>query len=385
VGYFGIIVPYSRIIANEKIMTQFSSYFTLKLLSWFDKNATLLPWRNADAYGVWLSEIMLQQTQIETVIPYYQRFREHYPTIHDLARAPLDEVLKHWEGLGYYSRARNLHHTSQEISLKLGGSFPQTVEELLKLKGIGRYTAGAISSIAFNQRAPILDGNVIRVFTRLLDIPDDVTQSSTQNTLWQIAEKNLPDERIGDYNQALMQLGQLVCTPKNPKCNICPVAEFCKAYSNTTQSERPVKAKKAPTPHYDVVAGIVRDKQGRLLIAQRPMEGLLGGLWEFAGGKKEADETLPQALHRELKEELAIAVNVGELFTVVKHAFTHFKITLHAFECEYLGAIPPHTEPQAIQAHAWAWVTEQELEKYSFGKADREVIAEMKRRKKMLL
>ena len=289
-----------------------------------------------------------------------------------------------WEGLGYYSRARNLHKTAQMVAYDNNGEFPDTVEGLLHLAGVGRYTAGAIASIAFGLSASVLDGNVIRVFTRLLDMDDDVAQSTTKTKLWEFADDWIPDQKAGDYNQALMELGQSICRPKNPNCVDCPIQAHCLAFKHGTQSERPVKKKKAPIPHYDVTAGLIRQDDGRLLIAQRPMEGLLGGLWEFPGGKLEADETLEECLARELQEELAIKVAVNDLFVSVKHAFTHFKITLHTFECTYLGAMPPYTEPQAIEALNWAWVTEAELEKYSFGKADRQVIEALKARKDML-
>ncbi|GAB5493037.1 MAG: A/G-specific adenine glycosylase [Phototrophicaceae bacterium] len=355
------------------------------LLAWYDANKADLPWRGAPAYPVWLSEIMLQQTQIDTVIPYYKRFLETYPTIHDLAQADLDKVLKLWEGLGYYSRARNLHKTAKIVSIELKGEFPSDVPNLLKLPGIGRYTAGAIASIAFDTQAPVLDGNVIRVFSRWLDLSDDVSQTSTKNYLWDVADELVPAERTGDYNQALMELGQKICTPRNPLCEQCPVQGICSAYANGTQAERPVKKKKPKTPHYDVSAGIIRNQEGLFLIAQRPMDGLLGGLWEFAGGKQEQGETMQECLKRELKEELAIEVEVGALFIKVKHAFTHFKITLHAYDCEYIGSSDGSDAPQAIEARDWAWVTQDELENYSFGKADRQVIQALKDRKNMLL
>lgn len=356
------------------------------LLGWYDHHAANLPWRHTrNPYCIWLSEIMLQQTQIETVIPYYRRFLEKYPSIEALAAAPLNDVLKLWEGLGYYSRARNLHQTARIISDEYAGVFPCDVTKLLDLPGIGRYTAGAIASIACGQRVPVLDGNVIRVFARLADMPEDVTQTAVQNRLWQMANEFLPEERVGDYNQALMELGQKICTPRQPDCTHCPVQTLCKAYSAGTQRERPVKKKKAAIPHYDVAAGLVYDEQGRLLIAQRPAEGLLGGLWEFPGGKQEKGETLPECLRRELREELAIEVEVSALFVRVKHTFTHFKITLHAFECQYRGATPPHTEPQLLEAQAYAWVTPAEFDRYSFGKADREVIRALRERGKMLL
>ncbi len=354
------------------------------LLRWYDVHAADLPWRGADAYRVWLSEIMLQQTQIETVIPYYKRFLAAYPTIQALAAAPLDDVLKLWEGLGYYSRARNLHKTARIIADDHDGQFPQTVSGLKKLPGIGPYTAGAIASIVFDVQAGVLDGNVIRVFSRLVDLAEQVNTSATTRKLWQMADELVPAERPGDYNQALMELGQKICTPTSPDCDRCPVQSQCQAYANGTQAERPVKKKRKPTPHYDVAAGIIRDENDRLLIAQRPLDGLLGGLWEFPGGKQEDSETLPECLRRELREELAIEVEVGALFVKVNHAFSHFKITLHAYECRYQGAIPPHTVPQTLEAADWAWVTEDDLTDYSFGKADREVIAALQRRRGML-
>ena len=353
--------------------------FAADLLAWYDRNAAALPWRaNRDPYRVWLSEIMLQQTQVETVKSYFLRFLEVYPTVQALAAAPLDDVLKLWEGLGYYSRARNLHRAAQIAAAN--GGFPGSVEGLLELPGIGRYTAGAIASIAFDVRAPVLDGNVIRVFSRLLDLPDDVTQPATQAKLWAQAEAWLPDARPGDYNQALMELGRVVCKPRAPLCGECPIRAGCRAYANGTQLERPVKAAKAETPHYHVAAGMIWNELGELLIAQRPLDGLLGGLWEFPGGKQEAGETLPEALRRELREELAIEVEVGDLFAVVRHGFTHFRITLHAFTCRYVDG-----EPQALGVRDWAWVTPEGLDAYAFGKADRQVIEQLKARRGMLL
>ena len=351
------------------------------LLAWYDEHAVDLPWRvkggRGEPYRVWLSEIMLQQTQVETVRSYFERFLARFPTVGALASAPLDDVLKAWEGLGYYSRARLLHRAAQTIAAE---GFPETVDGLMALPGVGRYTAGAIASIAFGAQAALVDGNVMRVFSRLLDMADDVTAKPTQDRLWTQAEAWLPETRTGDYNQALMELGRTVCTPRAPKCADCPLRTLCRAYVSGTQAERPVKRAKAPTPHYDVAAGMVWDDAGRVLIAQRPPDGLLGGLWEFPGGKLEAGETLPACLRRELREELGIEVEVGELFTVVRHAFTHFRITLHAFTCRLAGG-----EPRPIQAQAVAWAAVDELDRYAFGKADRDVIAELKRRRGMLL
>lgn len=355
--------------------------FQSDLLAWYDQHAADLPWRlSQDAYRVWLSEIMLQQTQVETVKPYYSRFLEAFPTVHDLATAPLADVLKLWEGLGYYSRARNLHKAAQVVSREFDGQFPKTVEGLLSLPGVGRYTAGAIASIAFGEAVPVLDGNVIRVFARLTDLSDDVTQSPTRDKLWKLAEDWLDRQRPGDYNQSLMELGRVICKPRNPLCLSCPVRQHCQSFVNETQLQRPVKKRKAPTPHYDVTAGLIWNEAGQLLITQRPLDGLLGGLWEFPGGKQEQGETLPECLRRELREELGIEVEVGELFVVVKHAFTHFKITLHAFSCRHTNG-----QPQAIAVQDWVWVRPPELKNYSFGKADREVIRALMNRSQMLL
>ncbi|MCC6614595.1 MAG: A/G-specific adenine glycosylase [Anaerolineae bacterium] len=360
-----------------------SSSFAADLLGWYDGNGVEMPWRGAgNPYHTWLSEIMLQQTQVETVTAYFKRFLDAYPDVSTLAAAPLDDVLKLWEGLGYYSRARNLHRTAQQIISKFGGKFPHDVDSLQELPGIGRYTAGAISSIAFGARTPVVDGNAIRVLTRVEDIADDVARPATQARLWALAEAYLPQKRAGEYNQALMDLGRLICKPRKPLCETCPVRSHCKAYAHGTQLERPVKAARRATPHYDVTAGIIWNTGGELLIAQRPLDGLLGGLWEFPGGKQESGETLEECLRRELREELDIDVEVGELFTRVRHGFTHFKITLHAFTCHYRGE---RDSPKALGVHTWAWVTPDALDKYSFGKADRLVITELNKRPTLLL
>lgn len=352
-----------------------SSAFAADLLRWYHASAADLPWRrDNNPYYVWLSEIMLQQTQVTAVIPYFERFLAAFPTVQALAAAPLDSVLKQWEGLGYYSRARNLHKAARQIVDHYHGEFPTTAAELAKLPGIGRYTANAIASISFGEPVAVLDGNVMRVLTRIEDIPDDITRTATQKRLWEIAQSLVPTERAGDYNQAMMELGRTLCRPRQPLCLLCPVASYCLALLEGTQNQRPVKAPKAETPHYNVAAGVIYEPSGRFLIAQRPAEGLLGGLWEFPGGKQEPDETLPDCLKRELMEELAIQVAVGELVTVVKHAFTHFKITLHAFECRHLSG-----EPQTIGCAAWRWVTLADLDQFAFGRADQHVITALRR------
>jgi len=360
-----------------------TNQFIPPLLDWYTQQAAALPWReNTDAYRVWLSEMMLQQTQVSTVIPYYLRFLENFPTVYDLAAAERDTVLKLWEGLGYYSRARNLHKAAQMVVNDYGGQFPSDAVTLQNLPGIGRYTAGAIASIAYNQPAPVLDGNVIRVFSRIFNIAEDVTLPATQKRLWEIAEELVPTERPGDYNQALMELGRTICKPRNPLCEQCPINTYCEAHQLGIEDERPIKAKKAPTPHYDVTAGLIRNAERQLLIAKRPDDKLLGGLWEFPGGKQEPGESLPDCLARELYEELNIQVEVGAYFVQVKHAYTHFKITLHVFECTYL---PEGGEPECLACADWLWVDQTDLDQFAFSAADRQVIAELKARPQKLL
>ncbi|RMG95930.1 MAG: A/G-specific adenine glycosylase [Chloroflexi bacterium] len=347
-----------------------------KLLAWWDADHADLPWRRTrDPYAIWVAEVMLQQTQISTVIPYFERWMARFPTVEALAGASLSEVLKMWEGLGYYSRARHLHAAAQQVVAERNGRLPTTVSELMQLKGIGRYTAGAIASIAFDQPAPVLDGNVIRVLTRLYDIDADITRSAIRRQLWQLAESLVPAHRPGAYNQALMELGQVLCQPARPLCALCPLAELCQARQAGTQLERPVRPPRRRTPHYDVVAGIIW-QNGRpaadapFLITQRPLDALLGGLWEFPGGKQEPGENLPDALKREIQEELGITIKIGRFLTSIKHAYTHFRITLHAFHATHIAG-----QPQHIGVADHAWVTLNDLHQYPFAITDRKIIA----------
>jgi len=344
--------------------------FAPALTAWYQADHRDLPWRNTqDAYHIWLSETMLQQTQVKTVIDYYHRFLKRYPTIQALADAPADNVLKLWEGLGYYARCRNLHKAAKYMVEHHQGKFPQTLAEAQALSGIGRSTAGAILTFAYGQKHPLLDGNVKRVLSRIFDIDTDIQQATTTNRMWQLSEALLSEsDEPYAYNQAIMELGATVCLPKNPRCLLCPVKRFCSAAEHGTQHERPVKGGKKVSPHYDIAVGVIW-KDGQILIQQRPEEGLLGGLWEFPGGKQEEGEALPETVSREIEEELGIQVRVREAITTVKHAYTHFKITLHAFHCDYLEGTP---EPRACQA--WHWVNPDELSSYAFPKANKTVL-----------
>jgi A/G-specific adenine glycosylase len=341
------------------------------LITWFEANKADLPWRRTkEPYAIWLSEIMLQQTQVTTVIPYYERFLERFPTVQSLAAAPVDDVLKQWEGLGYYSRARNLHRAAQMIMWEFGGKFPASLHDLLRLPGVGRYTAGAIASLAYGQDVSVVDGNVIRILTRLLDVAADVGQTPTKQTLWDVAEQLVPDGRAPAWNEGLMELGRRICTPKSPGCEACPIAIHCVARQAGTQHERPVKQPRAKTPHLDVTAAVITRDDGRILIAQRPADGMLGGLWEFPGGKRKPGESLPDCLRREIDEELGIEIAVGGQIGTVRHAYTHFRMTLYAFRCEYVSG-----QPAAIGCTDWAWVTLDELDQYAFPVTDQKIIA----------
>lgn len=280
------------------------------LLAWIDAGQLRdLPWRvePRDPYAVWVSEIMLQQTQVATVIPYLKRWLARFPTVEALAAAEQADVLKAWEGLGYYSRARNLHKAAQQIVAQHGGRLPADRHALLALPGIGRYTAGAILSIAFGQRAAVLDGNVKRVLARVWDVEGEIGQSATETYLWHLAEDlvaAVEPQQAGPLNEALMDLGATVCLPQRPRCLLCPLYAPCLARQRGTQEERPVRSARKPLPHFDVTAAVLRrpGQPEQFLIAQRPPEGMLGGLWEFPGGKQHAGETLPDCLRREMQE-----------------------------------------------------------------------------------
>ena len=350
------------------------AYLAPRLLAWYADHGRDLPWRRTrDPYRLWVAEVMLQQTQVATVIPYYERFLARFPMVEALAAASLDEVLKLWEGLGYYARARRLHAAARQVVGEFGGRLPETVDELLSLPGIGPYTAGAIASIAYGQDAPALDGNVRRVLSRVFAVEQDVMRGVGQRRLWQLAESLLPLGRAGDFNQALMDLGATVCTPRAPSCRLCPLTKNCQARHLGRQEAFPTRRPRRPLPHYDVTAGVVWNGDGRFLIAQRPLDRMLGGLWEFPGGKQEPGESLAGCLRRELSEELDIEVAVGAPLTVVKHAYTHFRITLHAFHCQLV--IGP---PRARDCADWRWITLDDVDRFAFAAADHQIIAALR-------
>lgn len=337
------------------------------LLKWYEGHRRDLPWRGVgDAYRVVVSEFMLQQTQVDTVIPYYRRFLEAFPDVQALSCAPLSAVLKAWEGLGYYARARNLHRAAQEIVSRFGGRIPEDREMVAGLPGFGPYTTAAVLSIAFNQDCAAVDGNVTRVLCRAFGIGEDVTLPGTKARVADLAQALLPHGRAGDYNQAMMELGALICRPKVPVCEACPLKGVCVARASGDPERLPVKALRQARPHYEEVVGAVKRKDGRFLIAQRPERGLLGGLWELPGGRLERGETLGDCCVRGVREEVGAEVRVMERFRSVKHAYTHFSVTIHAFCCTYVsGRVWP------VRCAEVAWVQPEELGAYAFSRAHR--------------
>lgn len=332
-----------------------------RLLAWYHKNKRTLPWRgHPNPYAVWISEIMLQQTRVETVIPYFEKWMQRFPTVQALADASEQEALNAWEGLGYYSRARSLHKAAQVVVRDFGGKLPQSMDELMKLPGIGRYTAGAIASIAFGADEPALDGNLKRVYARLFDVTEPVDSPKGEKLLWEIARQNLPKGRAGDFNQALMDLGASLCLPKNPRCLLCPLMDLCRARQNGTQELRPVKKPKKAVPHHIHAAGVIV-RRGKVLLAQRPARGLLGGMWEFPNGRVEADPA--GELAQVLEAGYRLKVQRKEALGVVQHAYTHFRVTVHVFQCDLLA--------MSDASSVVRWVAIGKLEEYPMGKIDR--------------
>ena len=339
--------------------------FQKELLHWYEEDARDLPWRRTkDPYCVYLSEIILQQTRVDQGLPYYNRFLERFPTLQALAIAGEQDVLKAWEGLGYYTRARNMHRAANIVVEEYAGRFPDSPELLRLLPGIGKYTAGAIASIAFGKPVPVLDGNVKRVLARLDAFEASIDLPASDQLLWQRAESLVPVKSPGDYTQAMMELGARICVPKSPMCDACPVRKFCDGHARSLQHELPKRTPKKSVPHQEVVvAAIYQD--GRYLIGKRPSEGFLGGLWEFPGGKINTGENTEAALLRECREELRVKVRVGGLVAVVKHAYTHFKVTLHVYRCTISSGKPKPQFHTALK-----WVSPEEFDEYAFPKGN---------------
>lgn len=305
--------------------------FSSKLLGWYHASARDLPWRRtSDPYKIWISEIMLQQTTVNAVIPYYLRWIKQYPTIKYVAKAPLQKILKSWQGLGYYSRARNLHKAAKLICDVHGGRIPNDPDLLRKLPGFGPYTTGAVLSIAFGQRQPIIDANVRRVIMRQLALKGFADLSHDDKIL-NFLDRVMPFKEMSSFNQALMELGALVCRNKEVLCNLCPVRKSCLAYKQGTQEIIP-QPKKKILKDLDVVVGLIRSN-GKYFIQKRSSKGLLADLWEFPGGKIEPGETQRQALVREIKEEIGGNVTSARHLFNLRHFYTQFRVNLFVWSC----------------------------------------------------
>jgi len=397
----------------------------------------LLPW-----FRVWVAEIMLQQTRVDTVIDYYRRWMKKFPSWRMLARAPQSDVLKAWEGLGYYSRARNLHAAAQIITDEYNGNlsnawkneakniqgleenhdrsarsierhlrclpsigkkkvslaeaqrtqrfskpeggapralrlceespFPPLEKYLQKLPGVGAYTAAAIASLAFNEDAAVVDGNVIRVLSRLFAYGGDGKSTVGKKKMQAWADGLLVKGRAGEFNEAMMELGALVCLPKNPKCSDCPMQAVCAAFAKGDVGKYPKRKRKKKVPHIVVGAAVTVNRKGEVLIAQRKQNDMLGGLWEFPGGKQEPDETIEECIARELKEELGINIAVGDFFMTVKHAYSHFTMTMHVYRAKIISG-----RPRPLDCADYKWVKVPNLGKSAYSKADLHVVAKL--------
>ncbi len=316
-----------------------------ELLKWYDKNARELPWRNdKDAYKIWVSEVMLQQTRVEVVKDYYKRWMERFPTPEILAQTSEQEVLKYWQGLGYYSRARHLLSGVREVCAIYGGKVPEDQTKVQELPGVGEYTAGAILSIAYNKRTPAVDGNVLRIFSRLFCITEDIMKQATKRAVYRLVREHMSIERPGDFNQALMDLGATVCVPQKPRCHLCPLTGFCEAYAQEIQDTLPIRAPKKEPVLMQLAAGIVvRDDY--YLVRQRPSSGLLSGMWEFPTLEVMENGVPTEQLKGWLQDELKQDVQIGkEIFHYV-HKFSHRTWDISFYQCHWQagGKIPEKT------------------------------------------
>jgi len=342
-----------------------------RLLAWYRTHQRSLPWREtSDPYRIWISEIMLQQTQVDTVIPYYHRFLKTFPTVDALADASAQDVLKAWENLGYYSRARNIHTAARIIVNQFGGRMPDTPEAVKTLPGIGEYTAGAILSIAYGQALPAVDGNVRRILSRIFAIRKPVDDPREQKKLRLLAARLIPVRHPGDFNQALMDLGATICKAQHADCSRCPLAGLCRARLQNLQSILPITGKAPAIPRRQAAAAVIRDAKDRLLIVQRPATGLLASLWKLPGGFIEDTENTADSLKQIVKKELDISIRVGRQSASVNHVYTHFRLTLQSYDCHLLKGAP---KPLACQD--WCWASSSDLKKLPLSKIDRMILA----------
>lgn len=352
---------------------QTAALFSQNLLRWFDTFKRALPWRATySPYAVWISEVMLQQTQMERGVAYFERWMRRFPDIESVARASEDEIMKAWEGLGYYSRARNLHAAAAMIVREMGGVFPSDPERIRTLPGIGEYSAGAIASVAFNLPVPAVDANVERIFSRLCDIDTPLKSANAKRFIRDKVMELMPEGKARLFNQALMEFGALVCS-KKPDCTRCPVPEFCEAKRLGVQNERPAPGKKAEYSTLDVVTGLLC-RDGKIFIQKRPEFGVWAGLWEFPGGCMEPGETPEEALYREFMEETELAVSITGKIGVVRHSYTTCRVTLHGFFCTASGLDSGTASMTLHAASKGKWVSPLELQDFAFPAGSRKLL-----------
>jgi A/G-specific adenine glycosylase len=362
---------------NTRITPCLRRAFQQELTDWFAAHRRILPWRSRRTpYRVWISELMLQQTRVDQAGPYFDRFMKKFPDLAALARAPQDEVLKAWEGLGYYARARRAHQTAQFLVAERGGKFPRDYDGLLALPGVGPYTAAAIASLAYGLDHAVLDGNVIRVLARVFAVEASTDLPAVRGAMQETLGRLLPAGRAADFNEAMMELGALVCVPRQPRCHDCPLRNVCAARRMGEAERFPVRKVKPKIPHRHVGAGVIIDRRGRILIARRKEASMLGGLWEFPGGGMEEGETIPDCIRRELNEELGIETRIGPHLITVRHVFSHFSMDLHAHWVRV-----ERGRPKALGCDSWKWVTLEEIAEHALPRADQKIYAALKKAK----
>lgn len=338
--------------------------FQQHLTFWYENHQRVLPWRETrDPYHIWISEVMLQQTQVATVVGYFRRFIKAFPDVAALARADRQEILKIWEGLGYYSRARHLHEAANQIINSDTKTIPSTPEAFKSLPGVGDYINAAVQSIAFGHPLAVVDGNVKRVLARLFLINDPVNRPQSRKAFAAKAEMLLDHKDPGTFNQAMMELGALICRPGDPRCAECPVSRVCRAFREQSTDAFPRRLSTAKVPHYHLTAGIIQ-KEDTLLIVKRPATGLLAGLWEFPGGRLKPNEKPENGCQRAILESVGLTVNVGPHLVRVKHAYTHFKITMDVYICDFISG---RVRRNGSAAHQW--IRPGAIEAYPFHKA----------------
>ena len=358
---------------HKKPLVEHYQDFREALLDWFGRYRRDLPWRQIDdPYCIWVSEVMLQQTQVKKVVDYYEKFIDRFPSVTDLAVAPLQDVLKVWEGLGYYARARNLHKAAQIIVNELDGEIPTDYTTFRKLPGVGDYSAAAVQSIAFNAPYAAVDGNIKRVLARLFLMEAPINDAKSAKLFQQKADALLEPNEPGLFNQAVMELGAIICRPQSPACLVCPVNAFCEAFDATRQAEFPKRRETKPTPEHHLAVGVIYNTSGEVLLTQRQLDGLLGGLWEFPNGQIAEGETAENACVRNIAEVVNLSVTNLRYLTRVRHVYTHFKIVVDVFQCDYASGEVVLNGPKDAK-----WVTVAALRDYPLPRATHKFLNEL--------